>query len=46
MGGSKYTFLAFVKCCGLGVQIGKKSKSVIVRMKATCLSFKLLFVDR
>lgn len=44
MGGKKYTLLAFVKCCGLGVQIGKKSKSVGVMIKAVLLSCKLLFV--
>lgn len=43
MGGKKYTFLAFVKCCGLGVQIGKKSKSVGVILKAGALSLSLLF---
>ena len=43
MGGKKYTLLAFVKCCGLGVQIGKKSKSLGVMFKAGFLSIKLLF---
>ena len=46
MGGKKYTLLAFVKCCGLGVQIGKKSKSIGVMFKAGLLSCKLLFVAR
>ncbi len=42
MGGKKYTLLAFVKCCGLGVQIGKKSKSIGVMLKAGMLSLSLL----
>lgn len=46
MGGKKYTLLAFVKCCGLGVQIGKKSKSVGVMLKAGSLSTSLLIHDR
>ena len=45
MGGKKYTLLAFVKCCGLGVQIGRKSKSAAVFVKAFGLSCKLLFKD-
>ena len=46
LGGRKYTFLAFVKCCGLGVQIGRKSKSIGVIMKAVGLSFSLLIHAR
>ena len=42
MNGKNYTFLAFVKCCGLGVQIGRKSKSVGVIIKAGVLSLALL----
>ena len=45
MGGGKYIFLAFVKCCGLGVQIGRKSKSIGVIVKTGLLSCKLLFID-
>lgn len=45
MGGKKYTLLAFVKCCGLGVQIGRKSKSAAIFVKAFGLSCKLLFKD-
>lgn len=45
MGGKKYTLIAFVKCCGLGVQIGRKSKSAAVFVKAFGLSCKLLFKD-
>lgn len=45
MSGGKYIIMAFVKCCGLGVQIGKKSKSFSVFFKACILSCKLLFVD-
>lgn len=46
MGGGKYVFLAFVKCCGLGVQIGMKSKSFGVMIKSGLLSFSLLFHAR
>ncbi len=41
MGDIKYHFLALVKCCGLGLQIGRKSKSVGVITRATFLSLKL-----
>ena len=46
MGAIKFVPLAFVKCCGLGVQIGKKSKSVKVIAKAMGLSIFLLFRDK
>lgn len=46
MGGSKYTILAFVKCCGLGVQIGRKSKSLRTIVKATLLSCKLVIIKQ
>ena len=46
MGGGKYTFLAVVKCCGLGVQIGRKSKSIGVMFKACLLSFSLWICAR
>ncbi len=42
MGGGKYLALALVKCCGLGAQIGKKSKSINVTGKACVLSLRLL----
>ena len=45
MGGAKYILLAFVKCCGLGVQIGKKCKSLSIMIKAGFLSLLLLFRD-
>ena len=45
IGKRQYISLAFVKCCGLGVQIGKKSRSLAVVGKAFALSSKLLFVD-
>ncbi len=45
MGGGKNILLAFVKCCGLAVQIGCKSNSIAVTIKAVALSCKLLFVD-
>lgn len=41
MGERKYHFLALIKCCGLGLQIGRKSKSVGVVTKAELLSLKL-----
>ena len=43
MGGINYVFLAFVKCCGLGIQIGMKSKSLLIIFKAGFLSLFLLF---
>lgn len=46
MDGGKYTIFAFVKCCGLGIQIGKKSKSIGTVFKAVALSLSLLFVPR
>ena len=39
----KYLWLAFVKCCGIGFQIGVKSKSLSVILKSFALSFRLLF---
>lgn len=42
LGGLKYIFLGYVKCCGLGVQIGKKSRSIKVIVRAFVLSTKLL----
>ena len=46
MGGKKYTLLALIKCCGLGVQIGKKSKSIGVMIRAWILSLSLLLRAR
>lgn len=43
MGGGKYRVIGFIKCCGLGVQIGKKSKSLAIPFKAFGLSTKCLF---
>ena len=45
MGGNRYTMLAFIKSCGLGVQIGKKTRSIRVMFKAGLLSCKLIFID-
>ena len=45
MGGRRCVFLAFIKCCGLGVQMGKKSKSIGVMIKIMALSCKLMFHD-
>lgn len=44
MGGLKYKILGYIKCCGLSLQIAKKTKSVEVLMKGLCLSTKLLFI--
>lgn len=38
----KYVLMGYVKCCGLGIQIGKKSKSIGVMVKSIVLSTKLL----
>ncbi len=43
IGGIKYILLAFIKCCGLGIQMAKKSKSLGVMMKAAFLSLRLVF---
>lgn len=45
VGSRKYIFLALVKCCGLGVQIGKKSRSVSIVFKAGFLSLLLTVRD-
>jgi len=42
MGGTKYCTLGLIKCCGLGVQIGKKSRSFAIPVKALSLSIKSL----
>jgi len=41
----KYVFLAFVKSCGLGAQIGLKSKSPFLTLKAFYLGILLVFYD-
>ncbi len=46
MGGGIYILLAFIKGCGLGAQIGKRSKSLGVMLKAVRLSCSLVFFDR
>ena len=44
IGKREYILLAFIKCCGLSIQIGNKSKSLLVAVKALLLSCKLLFI--
>lgn len=46
MGEPQYILLGYVKCCGLGIQIGRKSKSACVTMKAIVLSTKLLIIPQ
>ncbi len=46
MGGVKYVLLALIKCCGLGVQIGKKCRSLSVIVKAMLLSVFCFFCKR
>lgn len=43
IGGKKIKFWGFIKCCGLGVQIGEKSRSLGVCIKAIALAIKLFF---
>lgn len=43
MGGVKYRYLGFIKCCGLSVQIAKKSKSAGVLLNCIFLSCRLLW---
>ncbi|RHB40468.1 glycosyltransferase [Enterocloster aldenensis] len=42
MNNVKYILLGYIKCCGLGIQIGRKSKSIKTFLKAFFLSTKLL----
>lgn len=42
IGKEKLIFQAFIKCCGIGLQTGKKSKSAFVSIKIIGLSFKML----
>lgn len=46
IGGGKMRFLGFVKCCGLGIQIGKKSKSIIIPFKAFVLALECVVIDK
>lgn len=46
IGGGKIRFLGFVKCCGLGIQIGKKSRSFVIPFKAFGLALKCAFIDK
>ena len=46
MGEKKYIFLALIKCCGLGVQIGIKSASFMIVIKTFFYSLSLLFDER
>lgn len=46
IGGGKIRLLGFVKCCGLGVQIGKKSKSITIPFKAFALALECTIIDR
>ncbi len=43
--GRKYVFAAFVKCVGLGIQLGIKSNSLRVVINAILLSCKMVFMD-
>lgn len=45
IGGVNARLLGFLKCCGLGVQIGKKSHSFIIPIKAFGLAFLYLIID-
>ena len=44
MGGMKYKILGLIKCCGLSVQISRKSKSIGILFKGVALSFKTMFL--
>ena len=41
---TKYIIFGFIKCCGLGVQIGKKTKSILIVFKSVILAIKCFFV--
>ena len=41
---TKYIIFSFIKCCGLGVQIGKKTKSILIVFKSVILAIKCFFV--
>ncbi|WP_243431751.1 glycosyltransferase [Clostridium botulinum] len=42
MGDKKYLALGYIKCCGLGIQIGKKTKSPSIWIKSVGLATKAL----
>lgn len=46
IGGVKIRLLGFVKCCGLGVQIGKKSASFKIPFKAAALALRCTVTDK
>ncbi len=43
MGGIKYRMLGLIKCCGLSLQIAKKSKSIAVLLKGLLLTGRCFF---
>ncbi len=46
IGQKEYVLIAFVKCCGLGIQMGKKTCSPILTLKVICLIIELLFIEK
>lgn len=44
MYGMKYVILAWIKCLGLGIQIGRKSSSICIPIRAFVLCTKYVFV--
>jgi len=46
IGGRKIRFLGFAKCCGLGAQIGKKSHSLVIPVKAFALALEYTIFDK
>lgn len=46
IGGIKIRILGFLKCCGLGVQIGKKSHSPVLLFKTILLTLKCTICDK
>lgn len=46
IGGIKIRLLGFAKCCGLGIQIGKKSKSIAIPFKAGALSLLCTIINK
>lgn len=45
IGGLKIRTLGFIKCCGLGMQIGKKSKSISIPVKAFGMTIVCMVKD-
>lgn len=45
MGHPKYLFLGYIKCCGLGVQIGRKSHSLGIVFKAVGLGTQRFWME-